>query len=43
MLMLVGVRMGIDMKGVDLPETQYVVATPHTLRGPSTPCGVFSG
>ena len=43
MLMLVGVRMGIDMKGVDLPETLCVIATLHTPRGLSTPCGVFSG
>ena len=37
-----GVRMGIDMKSVDLPETHYVIATLHTLRGISTPCGVSS-
>ena len=42
MLMLEGVRMGIDLKGVDLPETPHVNGTPaarsnRTLRASHAP------
>ena len=45
MLMLEGVRKGIDMKGVDLPETPHVISPYGWPCGASTittPCVVSS-